>query len=48
VRILSAQISAFLCIFSAQNKNQKLGNKCLYDATLKALNELKERKINNK
>lgn len=29
-------------------KEKSLRNKCLYDAALKALNELKERKINNK
>ena len=29
-------------------KEKSLRNKCLYDAALKALKELKERKINNR
>jgi hypothetical protein len=29
-------------------KEKSLRNKCLYDAELKALNELKERKISNR
>jgi len=29
-------------------KEKSLRNKCLYETAIKALNELKERKINNK